>query len=132
MRLLSRGRNHDHGNLGIGKRGGGGAPVGALPSVTGPGDPVSASVAFLGRCGRRLRTEVAAWTPWACRGTLLVLRKDHFKVKTTLSFGDEDPVAAAAVLDTGARPSVVSEDLICKGSPLLILTYSMHLCRRRT
>jgi len=77
---------------------------------------VSASVAFLGRCGRRLRTKVAAWTPCACRGTVLVLCKDNFKVKTALSFGGEDPVAVAAVVDTGAGPSVVSEDLIPPGS----------------
>ena len=101
--------------LGIGKRGGRGAPAGALPSVTVPGDPVSASVAFLGRCGRRLRTKVAAWTPYACRGTLLVLRKDNIKVKTSLSFGGEDPVSAAAVVDTGAGPSVVSEDWLPPG-----------------
>jgi len=55
---------------------------------------------------------VAAWTPCACRSTLLVLRKDNFKVKTTLSFGGEDPVSVAAVVDTGAGPSVVSEDLL--------------------
>jgi len=73
---------------------------------------VSASVALLGRCGRRLRAKVAAWTPCACRGTLRVLRKDNFKVKTTLSFGGEDPHSVAAVVDTGARPSVVSEDLL--------------------
>jgi len=40
------------------------------------------------------------------------LRKDNLKVKTTLSFGGEDPVAVAAVVDTGAGPSVVSEDLL--------------------
>jgi len=73
---------------------------------------VSASVAFLGRSGRRLRTKVAAWTPCACRVTLLVLRKDNFKVTTTLSLGGEDPVSVAAVVDTGAGPSVVSEDLL--------------------
>ena len=84
----------------------------ALSSVQGPGNPVSASVAFLGRCGRRLRAEVAAWTPCACRGSLLVLRTDNFKIKTTLSFGDEDQVSVAAVVDTGAGPSVVSEDLL--------------------
>jgi len=71
---------------------------------------VSASVAFLGQCGRALRTKVAAWTPCACRGTLIVLRKDNFKVKTTLSLGGEDPVPVAVVVDTGAGPSVVSED----------------------
>ena len=76
---------------------------------------MSASVAFLGRCGRRLRTEVAVWTPCACRGTLLVFRKDNFKVKTTLSFGGEDPVSVAAVVDTGAGTSVVSEDLLPPG-----------------
>jgi len=89
-----------------------GAPVGALPSVTGPGDPVSASVTFLGRCGRRLRAKVAAWKLCACRGTLLVFRKDSFKVKTTLSFGGEDPVPVAAVVDTGAGQSVASENLL--------------------
>jgi len=73
---------------------------------------VSASVAFLGLCGRRLRAKVAAWTPCPCRGTLLVLRTDNFKVKTTLSFGGEDPVPVAAVVDTGAGPSVVSEELL--------------------
>ena len=73
---------------------------------------MSASVAFLGRCGRRLRTKVAAWTPCACRGTLLTLRKDSSKVTSTLSFGGEDPVSVAAVVDTGAGPSVVSEDLL--------------------
>jgi len=71
---------------------------------------VSASVTFLGRCGCRLRAKVAAWTPCACRGTLLVLRKDNFKVKTTLSFGGEELVSVATVVDTGAGPSVVSED----------------------
>jgi len=76
---------------------------------------VSASVAFLSRCGRRLRTKVAAWTPCACRGTLLVLRKDNFKVTTTLSFGGEDPVSVAAVVDTGAGPSVFREDLLPPG-----------------
>jgi len=40
------------------------------------------------------------------------LRWDNFKVKTTLSFGGEDPVSVAAVVDTGAGPSVVSEDLL--------------------
>jgi len=73
---------------------------------------VSASVAFLGRCGRRLRAKVAAWTPCACRGLLLVLRKDNLKVKTTLSFGGEYPVPVAAVVDTGAGPSVVSEGVL--------------------
>jgi len=33
-------------------------------------------------------------------------------VKTTLSFGGQDPVPVAAVVDTGAGPSVVSEDLL--------------------
>jgi len=83
--------------------------VGALPSVPCPSDSVSASVAFLGRCGRRLRTTVVAWTPCACRCTLLVLRKDKFKVKTTVSFGGEDPVSATAAVDTGAGPSIVSK-----------------------
>jgi len=105
-------KNHDHGYLGIGKGEGGGAPVSALPSVPGPGDSVSASVAFLGRCGRRLRAKVASWTPCACRGTLLVLLKDNCKVKTSSSFGGEDPVSVAAVVDTGAGRSVVSEDLL--------------------
>ena len=76
---------------------------------------MSSSVAILGRCCRRLQTEVAAWTPCACRGTLLVLRKDAFKVKTTLSFGSDDPVSVAAVVDTGAGPSVVSENLLPPG-----------------
>ena len=76
---------------------------------------MSASVAFLARCGRLVRTKVAAWTPCACRGTVLVLRKDNFKVKTTLSFGGEDPVSVAAVVDTGAGPSVFSEDLLPPG-----------------
>jgi len=76
---------------------------------------VSASVAFLGRCGRGLRNKVAAWRPCACRGTLLVLPKDNFKVKTTLRFGDEDADAVAAVVDTGAGPGVVSEDLLPLG-----------------
>jgi len=40
------------------------------------------------------------------------LRKDNFKVKTTLSFGGEDPVSVAAVVGTGDGPSVVSEDLL--------------------
>jgi len=70
------------------------------------------SVAFLGRCGRQIRAKVAAWTPCACRGTLLVLRKVSFKVKTSLSLGGEDPVSVAAVVDTGAGQSVVSEDLL--------------------
>jgi len=73
---------------------------------------VSTSVVFLGRCGHRLRAKVAAWTPCACRRTLLVLRKENFKVKTTLSFRGEDPVSVAAVVDTRAGPSVVSEDLL--------------------
>ena len=41
-----------------------------------------------------------------------VLRKVNFKVKTTLSFGGEDPVSAAAVVDTGAGPSVIIDDLL--------------------
>jgi len=73
---------------------------------------VSAPVAFLGRCRRRQPTKVAAWIPSACRGTLLVLRKDVFKVMTALSCRGEDPVPVDAVVDTGARPSVVSEDLL--------------------
>ena len=89
--------------------------MGALSAVPGPGDPVSASVAFLGRCGRRLRTKVAAWIPCACRGTLLVLPKDIFKVEATFSFGYEHPVAVAAVVTTGTGPSVVSEDLLPLG-----------------
>ena len=40
------------------------------------------------------------------------MRKENFKVKTTLSFGGEDPISVAAVVDTGAGPSVVSEDLL--------------------
>jgi len=40
------------------------------------------------------------------------LRKDNFKVTTTLSFRGEDPFSVAAVVDTGAGPSVVSEDLL--------------------
>jgi len=40
------------------------------------------------------------------------LRKDKLEVKTTLSFGGEDPVSVAAVVDTGAGPGVVSEDLL--------------------
>jgi len=40
------------------------------------------------------------------------LRKDNFKVNTTLRFGGDDPVSVAAVVDTGAGPSVVSEDLL--------------------
>jgi len=40
------------------------------------------------------------------------LREDNFEVKTTLSFRGEDPVSVAAVVDTGAIPSVVSEDLL--------------------
>jgi len=43
---------------------------------------------------------------------MLVLLKDHFEVKTTLRFGGEDPVSVAAKMDTGAAPSVVSEDLL--------------------
>jgi len=43
------------------------------------------------------------------------LRKDNFHFKTTLSFGGEDPVSVAAVVDTGAGPSVVSEDLVPLG-----------------
>jgi len=40
------------------------------------------------------------------------LRKDNFKVNTTLSFGGDNPVSVAAVVDTGAGPSVVSKDLL--------------------
>jgi len=40
------------------------------------------------------------------------LRKDNLKVKTTLSFGGEDPVSVAAMVDTGAGPSVVSEEIL--------------------
>jgi len=97
----------------------------SLLSVPDRGDPISASVAFLGRCGRRLRAKVAAWAPCACRGTLLVLRKDNFKVKTTLSFGSEDPVSVAAVVETGAGPSFVSEDLLPPG-------WRAHSCRAPT
>jgi len=43
------------------------------------------------------------------------LRKDNFQVKTTLSFGGEDPVPVAAEVDTGAGQSVVSEDLVPLG-----------------
>jgi len=43
------------------------------------------------------------------------LRKENFKVKTILSFGGEDPVSVAAVVDTGAGPSVVLEDLLTPG-----------------
>jgi len=82
---------------------------------SGPGDRVSASVAFLGRCGRRLRTKVAAWTPCACRSTLLVLCKDIVQVNTTLSFRVEDPVSVAGVVDTGAGLSVVSVDRLPPG-----------------
>jgi len=46
---------------------------------------------------------------------MLVLRKDNFKVRTTLSFGGEDPVPVAAVVDTGDGPSVFSEDLLPLG-----------------
>ena len=99
----------------IGKRGGRGAPVGALPSVPDPGDPVSDPAAFLGRCGRRLQTTLSAWKPRACRGTLLALRKNNFKVTTTLSFGGDDLVPVAAVVDTGDAPSVISEDLLPPG-----------------
>ena len=99
--------------------------MGALPSVPGPGDPVSASAAFLGRCGRRLREKVPAWTSCACRGTLLVWCKDIFKVKTTLSFVDEDPVDVAAMVDTMAGPSVVREDLLPAG-------WRAHAWRART
>jgi len=73
---------------------------------------VSSLVAFQGRCGRQLRAKVAAWTPCACRGTLFVLRRDILNVKTTLKFGDEDPASVAAVVDTGAGRSVVSENLL--------------------
>ena len=83
---------------------------------------MSASVGFLGRCGRRLQTKVAAWTTCACRGTLLFLRKENFKFKTTLSFWGEDPASVAAVVDTGAGPSVVSEALLAPG-------YSSHSWR---
>ena len=76
---------------------------------------MSASIAFLGRCCRRLRTKAAAWTPCGFWGTVLVLRKDKFKVNTTLSFRDQDPASLAAVVDTGAEPSVVSEDLLPPG-----------------
>ena len=76
---------------------------------------MSASIAFLGRCCRRLRTKAAAWTPCGFWGTVLVLRKDKFKVNTTLSFRDQDPASLAAVVDTGAEPSVVSENLLPPG-----------------
>ena len=69
--------------------------------------------------------QVAAGTPCACRGTLLVVRKANFKVTTTLSFGGEDPVSVAAVVDTGAGPSVVSEALLPTGS-------RAHACRAPT
>jgi len=76
---------------------------------------VSASVAFLGRCGRRLRTEVAAGTPCSCRSTLFVLRKKPLKAETTLSVGHEDLAAKATVLHSGAGPRVFSEDLLPPG-----------------
>jgi len=43
------------------------------------------------------------------------LQKDNVKVKTALSFGGEDPVAVAAVVDTGAILSVFIEDLLPQG-----------------
>jgi len=43
------------------------------------------------------------------------LRKDNFKVKTTLSLGGEDPVAVASVVVIGAGPSDVSEDVLPSG-----------------
>ena len=109
MRLHSGWDDEDHGYLGIRKHGGGGAPVGALLSVTGPSVLMSSLVAFLGRCRRRLLAYVAAWTPFALRGTVLLFREDTFEVKTTLSGRDRDPDFVAAVLNTEAGPSVVSE-----------------------
>ena len=92
-----------------------GASVDALFSLPGPCAPVVACVSFLGWCGHRLHTKVAAWTPCAGQATLLVLRKDNVKLKTTANLGDEDPVAVAAVEDTEAGPSVVVEDLFPLG-----------------
>jgi len=43
---------------------------------------------------------------------LIVLRKDTFKVKATLRVGNGEPVPVSAVVDTGAGPSVVSEDIL--------------------
>ena len=103
--LPSRGRDEDHGYLGLWERSGKGAPVDALPSFTCPGDPESASVAFLGLCGRGLRAKVAAWKPRACRGTVLVVCKENIKDRTILIFGAEDPVSVAAVVDARAGPS---------------------------
>ena len=53
------------------------------------------------------------------------MRKESFKVTITLRFVGEDPVFVAAVVDTGAGPSVVSEDLL---TPDL----RAHACRAPT
>jgi len=69
----------------------------------------------MGRWGRLLRAKVASWMLCACRSAPLVLPRKTIKVKTTWSFGAEDPVSAAAVVDTGAGPSGSTEDLLPTG-----------------
>lgn len=53
--------------------------------------------------------------PYGFKGTLLVLRKRNFALDASIRLDKEDPSRLTAVLDTGAGPSVVREDVLPEG-----------------
>lgn len=49
------------------------------------------------------------------KGTLLVLRKENLRIKTSMSVGTGLPKEVDPVVDTGAGPSVITEALLPQG-----------------
>eukprot|EP00170_Pyropia_yezoensis_P005150 contig_21047_g5164 len=53
--------------------------------------------------------------PYGFKGTLLVFRKKNFAIDVSVRVDQEAPRTITAILDTGAGPSVVSEDILLAG-----------------
>ena len=74
-------------------------------------------------CGPHLTRRANAWIqrrlgmrrPCGFKGTLLVLRKRNFAVDAFVQMDHMDPKRTTAILDTGAGPSVVREDVLPAG-----------------
>lgn len=92
--------------------------------------PCSCLPSLARRSKSGLRRRLGMKKPYGFKGTLLVLRKRNFALNAFVRLDQEDPKETTAILDTGAGPSVVREDILPCGWQRLAsrAPKSTHVC----
>lgn len=87
----------------------------ALASTTDSKEPSSCSPLLKRRAKSWIQRRLGTKRPYEFKGTLLVLLKRYLALDARVRLDKEDPRPMKAILDTGAGPTVVREDLLPEG-----------------